>query len=183
MTDAIKVGTRGSALAMRQTADVIDALLRQDRSLRFKTVVVETSGDALPRAPIESIPGKGRFTKALEDKLLAGTIASWLEADPSLRRLEGAGWNGRARFLLELFALWLQGWAPHGPQCVHTLLAPPRVAQVFRSAALERLDELGLLSRPQRAEAGRLIDEFIEAAAIPQPQFAGQNAPRSPRRT
>ena len=74
MRTTIKVGTRGSVLALRQADEVILALSKQRKDLTFEKVIVETPGDAEQDAPIASVPGKGRFTRTIEDRLLAATI-------------------------------------------------------------------------------------------------------------
>ena len=43
---ALRVGTRGSALARRQAAIVIDALLETDRDLECELRVIRTEGDS-----------------------------------------------------------------------------------------------------------------------------------------
>lgn len=69
---AVRVGTRRSPLAMRQTATVVAAL---EPTLGEKVEVVEvvTRGDADP-APLASIGGAGVFVSALRDALRAGEV-------------------------------------------------------------------------------------------------------------
>jgi len=125
-----------------------------------------------------------------ECEALSRTMARWLSADPALAATAAHGdawWERRSRILLHHFTLWLQGWSPQGPERARTMLDPARVPQIFRSSILETLDELGALSREERSEAGKLIDQFIGGAEpdiwAASPTGPGQNAPQSPRRT
>lgn len=68
MTGALKVGTRGSALARWQTDWVCAQLARY--GLRTEVVVIKTQGDAEVDRPLYELPGKGFFTKGIEDALL-----------------------------------------------------------------------------------------------------------------
>jgi hydroxymethylbilane synthase len=67
----LRIGTRGSALALWQANHVREAL---DKSceLPSEIVVIKTSGDQFAAAPVEQIGVIGVFTKELEDALLDG---------------------------------------------------------------------------------------------------------------
>jgi hydroxymethylbilane synthase len=67
----LRIGTRGSALALWQANHVREAL---DKSceLASEIVVIKTSGDQFAAAPVEQIGVIGVFTKELEDALLDG---------------------------------------------------------------------------------------------------------------
>lgn len=68
----IRIGTRRSPLAMRQTQDVADALAGMlDR--RVQLVTITTRGD-VDAAPLASIGGTGVFVSALRDALLRGEV-------------------------------------------------------------------------------------------------------------
>ena len=72
----IRIGTRGSALALAQAHQVRDRLLAAhglDQS-RIAVRVYKTSGDAIQDRPLSEAGGKGLFTKEIEDALLAGAI-------------------------------------------------------------------------------------------------------------
>ncbi|MEX0763404.1 MAG: hydroxymethylbilane synthase [Dehalococcoidia bacterium] len=69
----IRVGTRGSRLALTQTAIVIEALRTAHPNVEFEPVVVKTQGDSNRSASISSL-GVGVFVKALEDALEDGRI-------------------------------------------------------------------------------------------------------------
>ncbi|MEX2245672.1 MAG: hydroxymethylbilane synthase [Dehalococcoidia bacterium] len=63
------IGTRGSRLALRQTAIVADALRAAHPDVLIEVREVRTEGDR-SAAPLSEIGGLGVFTKAIEDALL-----------------------------------------------------------------------------------------------------------------
>jgi hydroxymethylbilane synthase len=69
----IRVGSRGSALALAQDEEVIAPLRRHHPDLEFEVVTVRTSGDANQSAPLAGM-GLGVFVKELEQKLLNGDL-------------------------------------------------------------------------------------------------------------
>jgi hydroxymethylbilane synthase len=68
----IRIGTRGSALALWQARDVARRL--GDAGAATEIVVIRTTGDRLGEAPLAEAGGKRLFVKEIEDALLAGTI-------------------------------------------------------------------------------------------------------------
>ncbi len=70
----IRVGTRGSKLALTQTGHVIDALRRHHLDMEFETVVIKTTGDMRQGVPFSEVGTKGMFVKEIEEALLAGEI-------------------------------------------------------------------------------------------------------------
>jgi hydroxymethylbilane synthase len=68
----LKIGSRGSALALAQ-ADWVKGKLEQT-GLKVEITVIKTSGDRFLDRTIESLGGKGIFTKEIEDALLSGKI-------------------------------------------------------------------------------------------------------------
>jgi hydroxymethylbilane synthase len=71
--DTLRLGTRGSELALFQANAVAD-LLRQHAHIAADIVVIKTSGDHLAEASLAQIGGKRLFVKEIEDALLAGEI-------------------------------------------------------------------------------------------------------------
>lgn len=72
----IRIGTRGSPLALAQAREVA-ARLRQAHSLgedAIELVIIKTSGDRITDRPLAEAGGKGLFTKEIEEALLAGDI-------------------------------------------------------------------------------------------------------------
>jgi|WetSurMetagenome_2_1015567.scaffolds.fasta_scaffold00086_19 hydroxymethylbilane synthase len=72
MNRDIIIGTRGSALAMRQ-AGLVKALLEKlHPAAQVSLKIIKTSGDGLIDVPLAGAGGKGLFVKELEDSLLKG---------------------------------------------------------------------------------------------------------------
>ena len=72
----LKIGTRGSALALAQAYETRNRLmaahdLPEDA---FEIVVIKTTGDRVLDRPLSEIGGKGLFTREIEDAMLAGDI-------------------------------------------------------------------------------------------------------------
>jgi hydroxymethylbilane synthase len=69
----LRVGTRGSELALYQAAAVA-AQLRAKAGVECEIVVIRTSGDRLAEATLTQIGGKRLFVKEIEDALLEGEV-------------------------------------------------------------------------------------------------------------
>jgi hydroxymethylbilane synthase len=72
----IRIGTRGSPLALAQAGEV-RARLRAAHGVSapaLELCVIRTSGDRIQDRPLSQVGGKGLFTKEIEDALLAGAI-------------------------------------------------------------------------------------------------------------
>lgn len=74
MTQRIKVGTRGSGLAVAQTQLVIAALRQKLPHLEFELVKITTSGDLILDQTLDKLGGKGLFVKEIEGALYNGAI-------------------------------------------------------------------------------------------------------------
>ncbi|HMC77740.1 MAG TPA: hydroxymethylbilane synthase [Vicinamibacterales bacterium] len=72
MTLPLRIGTRGSALALWQARTV--AALLEARGHPTELVTIKTDGDRLQDAVLSQSGGKGLFVKEIEDALLARTI-------------------------------------------------------------------------------------------------------------
>lgn len=72
----LRIGTRGSPLALAQAHETRDRLARAFElpSEAFEIVVIKTTGDAIQDRPLKEIGGKGLFTREIEDDLLASRI-------------------------------------------------------------------------------------------------------------
>jgi hydroxymethylbilane synthase len=70
----LRIGTRGSALAMWQAEWVRDALTRAHPGLEVSLEVIRTTGDRVQKAPLPAIGATGLFTKEIEAALLAGEV-------------------------------------------------------------------------------------------------------------
>ena len=73
MTGPVRVGTRGSGLALWQTETVVAALRQLDPSADFSIVTVRSAGDEDPEAPLSSL-GVGVFTAAIGRALAEGKV-------------------------------------------------------------------------------------------------------------
>jgi hydroxymethylbilane synthase len=71
---SIRIGTRGSKLALAQTGWVKAQIEEQYPNARIETILVKTSGDRFSETNIRAIGGKGIFTKEIEDALLSEEI-------------------------------------------------------------------------------------------------------------
>jgi hydroxymethylbilane synthase len=76
MTQGIKIGTRGSPLALAQAAIVRDLLVRSGRitESEIEIVIIRTSGDRIQDRSLADIGGKGLFTKEIEEALADGRV-------------------------------------------------------------------------------------------------------------
>lgn len=68
----LRIGTRGSPLALAQAHEVRDRLAAAQGlpEAAFAVVVITTTGDAVQDRPLGEIGGKGLFTKEIEEALL-----------------------------------------------------------------------------------------------------------------
>ncbi|MCJ9430600.1 hydroxymethylbilane synthase [Kordiimonas marina] len=77
MQQAIKIGTRGSPLALAQAEDVKARLVAAHADLTpddIEIVIIKTTGDRILDRHLMTAGGKGLFTKEIEDALLEGRI-------------------------------------------------------------------------------------------------------------
>lgn len=70
----LRLGSRGSALALAQSNHVKGRLESLFPDLRVELQIIKTTGDRLADASLASIGGKGVFTKELEEALLSKTV-------------------------------------------------------------------------------------------------------------
>lgn len=71
----IRIGTRGSALALAQAHEVRDRLSAvYGDKVSFEIVIIKTTGDKILDRALAAVGGKGLFTKELEEALLDSTI-------------------------------------------------------------------------------------------------------------
>ncbi|MEA3415734.1 MAG: hydroxymethylbilane synthase [Thermodesulfobacteriota bacterium] len=74
MERKIKIGTRGSKLALWQAGWVQSALYKKDPLLSVEIKVIKTKGDNILDVPLAMVGGKGLFVKEIEESLLDGRI-------------------------------------------------------------------------------------------------------------
>ena len=70
----LRIGTRGSRLALFQANWVKEKLEQVHSRLRVTLVKIKTTGDKIQDAPLAKIGGKGLFVKEIEEALLAKRI-------------------------------------------------------------------------------------------------------------
>ncbi len=70
----LRIGTRGSALALRQSEWVASELRRLNPGLEVALAVIKTRGDQIIDRPLTEVGGKGLFVKEIESALLAGDV-------------------------------------------------------------------------------------------------------------
>ncbi len=74
MKRTLRVGTRGSALAIAQTKQVIALLGKLNPSLDIETIIIRTTGDTQSQQQSNNIITKGVFVKEIEDALLSNSV-------------------------------------------------------------------------------------------------------------
>lgn len=70
----VVIGSRGSALALRQANEIADRLLDQDPELEVSIQPISTTGDRQQGSPLWGIGDKGVFVKEIETALREGAI-------------------------------------------------------------------------------------------------------------
>lgn len=70
----IRVGTRGSNLALIQTNWTIDKLKEKFPEVEFEIKIIKTKGDKILHLSLDKIGDKGLFVKEIESQLLEGEI-------------------------------------------------------------------------------------------------------------
>ncbi len=70
----IKIGTRGSKLALAQANYVLDTLKSSFPDNNYEIVVIKTTGDLDQNRPLDAIGSKGIFTDEIEEALLSEKI-------------------------------------------------------------------------------------------------------------
>ncbi|HTZ59444.1 MAG TPA: hydroxymethylbilane synthase [Acidobacteriaceae bacterium] len=68
----IRIGSRGSQLALWQANHIVDALRGLGHEVSID--IIRTTGDRMQSIPFATVGAKGMFTREIEEALLAGTI-------------------------------------------------------------------------------------------------------------
>ena len=74
MSNKIRIGTRGSQLAMWQANWVKEQIIRKHPDLDVQIRTIKTTGDKILDVPLAKVGGKGLFVKEIEEALLDGTV-------------------------------------------------------------------------------------------------------------
>jgi hydroxymethylbilane synthase len=70
----LRIGTRGSKLALVQANWVKGKLEERHPGVAIELVIIKTSGDKLKDVPLAQVGGKGLFIKEIEEALFAGEV-------------------------------------------------------------------------------------------------------------
>ena len=89
----LRIGTRGSPLALAQAHETRDRLatawdLPRDA---FEVVVIRTTGDRIQDRPLKDLGGKGLFTREIEEALLGGAIDIAVHSTKDMPTLQPEG--------------------------------------------------------------------------------------------
>ena len=74
MRKQIRIGTRGSALALWQAEWVKAELEKKYPAMAVTLTTIKTTGDKILDVPLSKVGGKGLFVKEIEEAMLAGEI-------------------------------------------------------------------------------------------------------------
>lgn len=74
MKTILRIGTRGSALALAQATLVQKQIQEQHPHVSVELEIIKTTGDKIQDVPLAKIGGKGLFTKEIEMAILAGEV-------------------------------------------------------------------------------------------------------------
>lgn len=72
--NVLRLGTRGSKLALWQAAWVAEQVRRRNPGLDVQIVVLKTQGDIQQQVPLADVAGRGVFVREIEAALLEGEI-------------------------------------------------------------------------------------------------------------
>jgi hydroxymethylbilane synthase len=86
---SVRIGTRGSKLALAQTLTVTKKL--SATGIRSGQVIISTQGDTTTGVPLHEIGGQGVFVRALDDAILAGDIDCAVHSMKDIPAIRPAG--------------------------------------------------------------------------------------------
>ncbi len=72
--EVLRIGTRGSLLALTQTEWLEKALRERNPGLETELLKIRTTGDKITDVALAQVGGKGLFTKEIEEALLGGDV-------------------------------------------------------------------------------------------------------------
>jgi len=159
--DKLRIGTRGSKLALAQAHEVKQRLLKAHSHLQdvdIEIVVMSTRGDRILDRPLAEIGGKGLFTEEIEAALMDGsidlavhstkdmptTLPDGLELCCYLERqdVRDAFISSKAKNLMDLPAGSVVGTASLRRQALTLALRPDVKVVTFRGNVQSRLKKL-----------------------------------------
>jgi len=74
MKNLLRIGTRGSQLALWQAKWVQKAIEQQWPETATELIIIKTTGDKITDVPLAKVGGKGLFVKEIEEALMDGRI-------------------------------------------------------------------------------------------------------------
>jgi hydroxymethylbilane synthase len=74
MVPSVKIGTRGSKLALWQANWVKQSLEKKNPGLKVVLNIIKTRGDKILDVPLARVGGKGLFVKEIEEALMSGQV-------------------------------------------------------------------------------------------------------------
>ncbi len=74
MKNQLRIGTRGSQLALWQANWIKETLVRKNPDLDVEIVKIKTTGDKILDVPLAKVGGKGLFVKEIETALLDNSV-------------------------------------------------------------------------------------------------------------
>jgi len=74
ITNVLKIGTRGSRLALRQAYLIAERIKSKHPAVEIEIITIKTKGDKLQDIALVKIGGKGVFVKEIEEALIRGDI-------------------------------------------------------------------------------------------------------------
>jgi hydroxymethylbilane synthase len=112
----LRIGTRGSALALWQARHVAALLAALPGAPATASVILKTAGDRITEVPLSQVAGKAFFTKEIEEALLAGEVDLAVHSQKDLATEMPAGLAIAAVLEREdPRDAWLSPWGASGP--------------------------------------------------------------------
>ncbi len=74
MIKKLRLGTRGSALALAQSRQIAARIRNENPGLEVEEIIIRTRGDEILDAALHEVGGKGLFVTEIEEQLLDGRI-------------------------------------------------------------------------------------------------------------
>lgn len=130
----LKIGTRGSPLALAQAHETRDRLMQAWGlpEAAFEIAVIKTTGDKIQDRPLKDIGGKGLFTREIEDAMLSGELDISVHSTKDMPTLQPDG------LILDCFLPREDERDGFVSQKYETLAALPKGAKVGSSSLRRR---------------------------------------------
>lgn len=185
MSAALRLGTRGSQLALWQARTV--AALLEARGATVEIVIIKTSGDRLQDRPLTEAGTKRLFVKEIEDAMLAGSVDLAVHSAKDMAASSPDGLTIAAVLPREdpRDALVLPVNAPAFDPAAATIGtgSPRRIAQLRRLWPAARFEPIrgNVDTRIRKLDAGEVSALVLACAGLRRLGLAGRiSAPISP---